>query len=156
MKKIAKGIVLFLITVMVLLMPATLLTCYAEEGTTESISEVPEDTETSESEIVITNSIGRKSINATAEGYIVTVENQSAKKVKGVKLTVNVGGDKVTIRKRSNLDGFDSYNVNLADYFSEEYMEGKTIKVNIDNCFSGWEIFWLVIVILFVLSLCDF
>lgn len=150
MKKIAKGISLFLISFL-LLLPTTFLTCYATEDET-SIGVIDDTSETDENRFVIVNSIG-SNLNVSCEDYTVVLENQSSKKIKGIKIIVEVNGEKEkVIRKRSNLKGFESYNVDLTEYFSGDYMEGKDIKLDIENCFSGWEIFWLVIIVLFLLT----
>ena len=150
---ILKGLIVFHIIFLVLLF--SIITAFAEEIDTEiteqTVTDVKDEIETPmKDRYVIINNIGRGEIYYS--GYNITFKNTSSKKIKGFKISIIVDGKEMKVTSRKNLKESKGYNIDLTDYFSETFLEGKIIVLEVKNCLSGWEIFWIVFLLLLVLG----
>ena len=137
---IAKRISLFLMIALLGII-ANASYCYAVTNENQAESQTAEiqvtEAKTTENQQEIEVKLdATTAIKANLEDNVLVIENQSNKKIRGVRTVIDVGEERLRILYRKNIKGFETYSINLEDYFSNEFLEGKDIKIQIDDCMT--------------------
>ena len=150
MKKIAKGVTLLLITLFLLM--ATNIICFAaDDESTEG--KIPQTTQTN---FIINNSLGRDSVKIYVEDNILHIENQSSKTLGKTKIVMTTG-DETADEVTEEILGNYTYLLQITNYFSEEYINGKDVNIEVTRFDSGDSYGILMVVILclsFLILIC--
>ena len=146
MINIAKRITLFFVVLIMLVVNGTYVYAIGSETTTEIQTTQNQEAEEQTKINVVKLDVLYNTIKTTVKDYTIMIENQSSKKIRGLRVIVLIDKERLTIRNRNTINGFESYSINLKDYYTQDFIEGKEISIYVENCMTRLELAIYIII----------
>ena len=81
-----------------------------------------------------------QAIETKLDGYTLTIQNLSSRRISGIGIVINIDSEKTTLRFRNALKGFDSLELNLEEYYTSKYLEEHVISIQVLECMNWLEL----------------